>query len=106
MSLDVVFSEAAERDFDDLFYWIAENASAAVALGYTERLRDFCLSLSLFPQRARIRTILGLEVRIIGFERRTNIGYVVTGSQIVIVSIDHGGRPSGRPDPQPSRSSE
>ncbi|WP_299175916.1 type II toxin-antitoxin system RelE/ParE family toxin [uncultured Brevundimonas sp.] len=106
MSLNVVFSEAAERDLDELFYWIAENASPGVALEYTERLRDFCQSLSLFPLRARTRNILGLDVRIIGFERRTNIGYVVTASQVVIVSIDHGGRPSGRPDPQPSRSSE
>jgi len=91
--VEVVFSAAAERDLDALFYWIAEHAGARIAVGYTDRLRTFCESLSLFPERARLRPEIDPEVRIVGFERRTNIGYVVTDSQVVIVSIDHGGRP-------------
>ncbi|MGH6978950.1 MAG: type II toxin-antitoxin system RelE/ParE family toxin [Brevundimonas sp.] len=92
MSLEVVFSPAAERDLDELFYWIAEHAGARIAVGYTDRLRAYCESLSLFPERARLRPEIDPEVRILGFEGRTNIGYVLTASQVVIVSFDHGGR--------------
>lgn len=94
MNLDVVFSLGAERDFDDLFYWIAERAGPAVALGYTDRLRSYCQDLGLFPERARIRTELDEAVRIVCFERRTNVAYVVAEARVVIVAIHHGGRQS------------
>ena len=90
---EVVLSPRAERDLDDLFYWIAEQAGLAVALAYTERLRTSCLSLSLFPERARVRDDIDPDIRILGFEGRTNIAYVVTTTQVIIVGFDHGGRP-------------
>jgi toxin ParE1/3/4 len=90
---EVVLSPKAERDLDDLFFWIAEQAGPNVAVAYTGRLRSFVVSLDLFPGRARVRDDIAPGVRAIGFEGRTNVHYVMTPERVVIVGFDHGGRP-------------
>lgn len=95
MSLPVVFEPAAQKDLEDLHEWIADRASLATARRYTERLRAYCKSFALFPERGLRRDDIKPGLRIIGFERRVNVAFVILNGQVRIVRLLYGGRDIG-----------
>jgi toxin ParE1/3/4 len=54
----VVISDEAIADLANIFEWIADAAGAAIAQTYLDRLRDYCQSFALFPERGTSRSDL------------------------------------------------
>lgn len=88
----VRFRPLAEADLTELYDFIASQAGLSVAGGFIDRIEKACLALSHFPNRGRRRDDLRPGLRILGFERRAAIAYVVTGSEVVIARVFYGGR--------------
>lgn len=82
----------AENDLVALYQYIAENSSPNRAAAYIGRIEHACMSLADFPFRGTKRDDLHPGVRIIGFERRVSIAFVVEGERVRILRIFYGGR--------------
>ena len=66
--------------------------SCVIAGDFIDRIEKACLALAHFPNRGSRRDELRPGLRILGFERRTAIAYVVTGNEVVIARVFYGGR--------------
>lgn len=89
---EVVFAPEASDDLIGLYDWIAVEASPAVAIGYLERVETFCLRLSVGADRGHLRDDIRPGLRIIGFERRLTIAFVVSGDIVTILRVFSAGR--------------
>jgi toxin ParE1/3/4 len=93
MAYRVVFRPAAERDLDNLYRHIRDQrGDPGVAIVYIRRIRDCCESLRDFPERGVKRDDIRPGLRILGFERRVAIAFVVDGDSLRIGRIFYGGR--------------
>ena len=88
----VIFSPDARRDLLRLYDWIAERAGEEIALGYTDRLESYCLRFEVASNRGRRRDDIRPGLRIIGFERRVTIAFVVEADAVIILRLDYGGQ--------------
>ena len=89
----VVYLPEALEHLRAIRRYIAGESGLAVALSFTESIREFCERLSTFPQRGTRRDHLRPGLRIIGFQRRVAIAFVVPDEdRVVIVGILYGGR--------------
>jgi plasmid stabilization system protein ParE len=88
----VVLDAAARDDLREIFYSIAERADVNTAKRYTSRLRAYLNRLDQFPMRGRTRDDLYEGLRIIGFERRVAIAFVVRGPKVLILRLLYGGQ--------------
>lgn len=82
----------ARQDIDALARYIAERADQAVALAYVDRLQGFLGKLAIFPERGTARTEIRPGLRIIGFERRLAIAFVVTDDEVRVLRVLAGGK--------------
>jgi toxin ParE1/3/4 len=91
---NLVLRPAAETDLADLYRYIAEQSgSTERAISYIRRVREWCESLLPFPESGRRRDDLRPGIRIIGFERRVLIAYMILPSgDVEIGRIFYGGR--------------
>ncbi|WP_340644090.1 type II toxin-antitoxin system RelE/ParE family toxin [Phenylobacterium sp.] len=92
MTGQIAFRPAALDDLLNLFDYIADEASAAVAGSYIDRIEQFCRSLTTFPERGARRDDLAPGLRTVGFERRATIAFRVSGGEVQIVRIFYGGQ--------------
>ena len=77
----------------DLYLYIAERSGPNVAIGYIRRIREACESLEAFPLSGRSREDLRSGLRILGFERRVAIAYVVSpAGDVEVGRVFYGGR--------------
>ncbi|WP_310540483.1 type II toxin-antitoxin system RelE/ParE family toxin [Phenylobacterium sp.] len=88
----ITFRPAALDDLLNLFDYIADEASPAVAGGYIDRVEQACRSLTTFPERGSRRDDLAPGLRTLGFERRATIVFRVTVDDVQIVRIFYGGQ--------------
>jgi toxin ParE1/3/4 len=88
----VAFAPEAIADLLNLYEWIAEAASPAVAMRYLERLEDYCLGFDTASERGMRRDDVRPGLRIIGFERRVTLAFVVTEEQVTFLRVLYGGR--------------
>jgi toxin ParE1/3/4 len=88
----VVFAESAQADVDDIFAWIADQASLEVARAYTQRIEQLCRDMTPFPQRGTTRDDIRPGLRTVGFERRVTIAFTVVGDDLIILRILYAGR--------------
>jgi toxin ParE1/3/4 len=88
----VVFSPEAKDDLRQIYDWIADAASPAVAISYIERLETWCLEFDLASQRGHIRDDVRPGLRIVGFERRVTVAYAVDEDRVTILRLFYGGR--------------
>ena len=72
--------------------WIAERAGADVALGYAERVEAFCEGLAFASERGHRRDDLRPGLRVVGFERRIAVAFVVSDDDVTILRLYYGGR--------------
>jgi toxin ParE1/3/4 len=99
----VKFRPRAEADLFDLYRHIAEEAGPEVAGGYIDRIEAACMALETFPERGTRRDDIRAGLRMMGFERRATIVFVVEKTDVVIVRIFYGGQDydflhAGRPN--------
>lgn len=88
----VVFAPEAQADLNDLYDWITEAASPTTAIGYVDRLEQFCNRLSAASERGQLRDDIRPGLRIIGFERRISVAFAVEPERVVILRLFYGGR--------------
>ena len=87
----VVFAPEAEADLVQIYEWIAERAGTRTALGYVERIEDYCSRFDLASERGTARDDIRPGLRIIGFERRLTIAIIVEPDRVTILRIFYGG---------------
>jgi toxin ParE1/3/4 len=92
MPRKIVFRRAAENDLRELYDYIAERGGKSVAGKYIGRIEAACMNLAEFPERGTKRSELVPGLRIIGFERRAAIAFVVEADAVRIMRVLYGGR--------------
>lgn len=88
----VVFRPRAEADLNELYDFLSERAGPDRAIAYISRIELACQALCHFPERGLLRNDLAPGVRLIGFERRASIAFLVEADCVRIVRIFYGGR--------------
>jgi len=88
----VSFTPEARRDLLAIGDWIAERAGVDVALDYIERLESYCNGLEYAGERGRPRNDLRPGLRMVGFERRVAITFVVSDDHVTILRLYYGGQ--------------
>jgi toxin ParE1/3/4 len=84
----VRLTDEAEADLVEIYRFVLEiSASKPVARQYIDRIRAFLEGFATFPQRGSIRDDIREGLRIIGFERRVSIAFVVEEEDVVILRI-------------------
>jgi toxin ParE1/3/4 len=91
-SRKVVFRPAAEADLIELYDYLSERTGRDRAIAYLGRIELACHSLSEFPERGNLRNDLSPGIRLVGFERRASIAFLVEAGFVRIVRIFYGGR--------------
>lgn len=91
-SLPVEYTSEAKADLFSLYDYLVNEAGAQIAIGYIERIEKFCDGLSYGSKRGSLRSEIREGLRVIGFERKTNIAFVVEAERVVILRIAHGGK--------------
>ena len=91
-TFEVVLSPEAQADLEDIYDWIAERASPAVALGYVERIEEHLRGFVHAAERGHYRDDIRPGLRITGFERRVTIAFTLEGNRAVILRLAYGGR--------------
>jgi toxin ParE1/3/4 len=86
------FGPEALSDLIDLYDYIALRDGPERAIGYIERIEDWCSKLSTFPDRGTRRDDLRPGLRIPGFEGRAVIALQVNPETVTILRILYGGR--------------
>ena len=91
--MEVVFTPRAEAHIDALHLYIAEQSGfESRADRYIQRIIDYCLSFSTFPLRGTQRDDILPGLRVIGFERRVMIAFMVTSDLVIIEGVFYGGQ--------------
>jgi toxin ParE1/3/4 len=91
-ALKVVYRKQARADLADVFRYISDQGSPLSAAGYVRRLRGHCDAIGLAPNAGTPRDDLMPGLRVVGFERRAVIAYLVEGDRVRILDIFYGGR--------------
>ena len=89
---DVILSPDARVDLSQIYSRIADAGSPTNALRYIERIAAFCEKMDIASERGTRRDDLRTALRVIGFERRVSIAFVVEAEAVVILRIFYGGR--------------
>jgi len=68
----------AELDLAHIYRFVREkSASSLVARNYAGRIRAFLYGFETFPERGSTRDHIRPGLRIVGFERRVSVAFVV-----------------------------
>jgi toxin ParE1/3/4 len=89
---DVAFAPEAVDDLVRLYEWIADAAEPDTAMAYVERLEAYCLGFDLASERGTLRGDVRPGLRIVGFERRITIAFVVDDQSVTVLRLFYGGR--------------
>ena len=88
----VEFHEDATSDLHALYDWLTTVASPEVALGYLERIETYCLGFDVASERGKLREDIRPGLRVIGFEKRVLIAFVVEEERVLILRVFYGGQ--------------
>ncbi|MFN3229232.1 MAG: type II toxin-antitoxin system RelE/ParE family toxin [Asticcacaulis sp.] len=88
----VVFAPEAIEDLSDLYDYVAATSSEATALAYLDRIRSFCQGFDLASERGTRRDDIRPGLRLVGFERRITLAFVVTKTRVIFLRVFYGGQ--------------
>jgi toxin ParE1/3/4 len=86
-----VLRPKAKADLWEIYDYIAQD-SPENAAHFIQRVEAFCLALADFPERGTRRDDLRPGMRIIGFERRVTVAFVILRHTVEIARVLYGGR--------------
>jgi len=93
MAFDVLLSDEAERDLDDIFMYIAEHDGIIRAEKVLTALGDACAKLESFPERGNVpkelRSVGISEYREVHF-KPYRIIYRIVGQKVIVYCIVDG----------------
>lgn len=87
----VIYAAKAGDDLDWIYETVADASSPFTADRYDQRIRAFCENLDYGSERGSRRDDLRQGLRIIGFERRVTVAFIVEPHQVVILRVFYGG---------------
>lgn len=86
-------TKEAESDLAQIYRMIRKSsASTLIARRCAVRIRAFLDTFSTFPERGSVRDSIRPGLRIVGFERRISVAFVVETEEVVILRILYAGR--------------
>lgn len=85
-------SDRAETDLRELYDYLNDAASSSIARRYVNRIAAFLDGLQQSPMRGTIRSELRAGLRIVGFERRISVAFIVEETDVVVLRLLYGGR--------------
>jgi toxin ParE1/3/4 len=87
----VIYAAKAGDDLDWIYDTIADASSAFTADRYDQRIRAFCENLDYGSERGSRRDDLRPGLRVVGFERRVTVAFIVEPHQVVVLRVFYGG---------------
>lgn len=92
-AFSVIFQESATADILDVYRWVYDVSSdPATAERFTARLMASCRRIGDAPYGGRQRDDLFQGLRIMPFEKRAVIAYLIDRDTVVITNVFYGGR--------------
>ena len=88
----VDYATRAKEDAAWIYRTVESASSPNIALEYVKRIRDFCDRLEYGAERGHQRDDIRPGLRVVGFERRVTVAFVVETERVVILRIFYGGR--------------
>lgn len=90
----IIFDATARRDLANLYEYISDRATPAVAERFTTKLYQYCAGLAITPERGTLRNEIRPGLRTVGYRRRATITFHLdhTARTVVILGIYYGGR--------------
>lgn len=86
-------TDEAELDLARIYRFVRQkSASSAVARNYVARIKTFMDGFETYPERGSIRDHVRPGLRIVGFERRVSVAFVVEPAEVVILRILYAGQ--------------
>lgn len=83
----------AESDLLRIYGHLSEkSASREVGRRYVDRITGFLASFETFPERGTVRSDIRDGLRIIGFENRVSVAFIVEDDNVVVLRIAYGGQ--------------
>lgn len=73
----VVFAPEAEDQLDELYRYIARQATAEIAARYVDHVIDYCEGLAVYPLRGTAREDIRPGLRATSYKKRTVIAFAV-----------------------------
>lgn len=92
MSYSVVFTPEAEDELVELYRYIANDASPAIAEKFTSAIVEFCEGLGNFPHRSVRRDDIRPGLFVTQYRSRVVIAYTVDDDAVVVIGMFYGGR--------------
>lgn len=87
----IIYTSEAGDNLDWIYHTVAEASSATTADRYDRRIRTFCERLDYGSERGTSRNELRSGLRVIGFERRITVAFMVEPERVVILRVFYGG---------------
>jgi toxin ParE1/3/4 len=88
----VILAPEAQDDLVSIYNHIAKLGGRAVADGYLDRLEQFLAGFDLAAERGTLRNDVRPGLRVVGFERRIAIAFVVFDETVEILRVFSGGQ--------------
>ena len=93
MAYSIRLDEEAKADLKGIYTLILMNGgTAATARGYVNRILGFLAGFDIFPERGSLREHIRPGLRIVGFERRVSVAFIVEEDEVVILRLLYAGR--------------
>jgi toxin ParE1/3/4 len=89
---DIIFAPEARADLLAVYEWISAKASPDVAMSYIERIEAYCNGFDLASERGHARDDIRTGLRVIGFEGRVTIAFMVSDLTVTILRLFYGGQ--------------
>ena len=89
----------AETDLQLLYQGLLERSgSQPTARGYINRITDYLQTFEMYPKRGSLRNEIKHGLRVVGFERRVSIAFLVDddANEVVVFRILYGGQDYAR----------
>ena len=87
----IIYVPRAGDDLDWIYNTVADASSALTANRYDRRIRGFCERLDYGSERGTLRNDLRPGLRVVGFERRVTVAFMVEPERVVILRVFYGG---------------
>ncbi|MFZ4604055.1 MAG: type II toxin-antitoxin system RelE/ParE family toxin [Caulobacterales bacterium] len=88
----VLLAPEAEADLAVIYDYVAQAASPQVAGAYLERVEAFVRGFETAAERGTTRDDVRPGLRIVGFERRITVAFVVEDQRVTILRLFYGGQ--------------
>ncbi|MBB4234627.1 type II toxin-antitoxin system RelE/ParE family toxin [Rhizobium esperanzae] len=87
------FTDEAELDLARIYGFVRrKSASSAVARNYVARIKTFVDGFETYPERGSVRDDVRPGLRIVGFERRVSVAFVVESAEVIILRVLYAGQ--------------